>query len=190
MLLNRQTNPLDCLQSTVVEGLQVLTSGPLPPNPAEILSSPASAAILQQLSAAVDLLIIDSPPAVTVTDAVILAQQVDAIVQVVAAGATRRDLVLRGRDVLQRTGRRMLGPVLNKVKLGDLGYYYYYYYHYYNEPPAARTSAWRGLFQRARHGRAPQNGHPLAGGNGRNGNGREALRDESAGQNDERHSSD
>ena len=86
-------------------------------------------------------MIYDSPPAATVTDAVVMASRVDAVLQVVWAGGTRRDLVRQGRAVLEKVGAHILGPVLNRVSLSDLGYYsYYYYYGYYYRDRHERES--------------------------------------------------
>jgi capsular exopolysaccharide synthesis family protein len=122
----------DCVKPTSVENLRVLPCGTVPPNPAELLGSPRAAQVMEQLKEHADVVVYDSPPAATVTDAVVMASRVDAVLQVVQAGGTRRDLVRQGRAVLEKVGARILGPVLNRVSLSDLGYYsYYYYYGYY-----------------------------------------------------------
>ncbi len=121
------------LRRTEVENLWVLPCGTVPPNPAELLGSPRAAEVMEQLKEHADVVVYDSPPAATVTDAVVLSSRVDAVLQVVLAGVTRRDLVLRGKAVLEKVGAHVLGPVLNRVSLSDLGYYYYYYYGYYRD---------------------------------------------------------
>ena len=124
------------IQSTSIENLRVLASGPLPPNPAELLSSPRAIEVLESLSDYADIVIFDTPPAATVTDATILAGKVDAVLQVVRAGKTRIDLMRRCRNALSQVGARVLGPVLNQVRSGDMGYYANYYtYGYYGEGP-------------------------------------------------------
>jgi polysaccharide biosynthesis transport protein len=154
MMLNGHRPLESYLQNGPVAGLRILTSGPLPPNPSELLSSADARALIEQLCGEADLVIFDTAPAVTVTDAVILAAQVDAVLQIVLAGSTRRDLALRGRDILKRSGGRLLGPVLNKIKLGDLGNYYYYYRDYHRTTPRLKESIplWRRL--RPGHGHA------------------------------------
>lgn len=122
------------LQKTPVKSLRVLTCGTLPPNPADLLGSPRAVEVMQQLSDAADVVIYDSPPAATVTDAAIIAQHVDAVMQVVRAGQTRINLVQRCKTVLEQVGAHVLGPVLNQVSEADLGYYAYYYsYGYYGQ---------------------------------------------------------
>lgn len=117
----------DHLQPTTVENLSILPSGPIPPNPAELLSLGRTQEVQQRLSQAADIVIYDTPPVITVTDAVILASRSDGVLQVVQSGQTRRDLVIKARQVLERVGARILGPVLNQVRQKDVGYYYYYY---------------------------------------------------------------
>jgi capsular exopolysaccharide synthesis family protein len=115
------------LQETGIENLRVLACGPLPRNPAELLGSRRAAEVMEQLKEQADVVIYDSPPAVTVTDAVVLSPQVDGVIQVVQAGRTRRDVVVRAKTLLEKVGAHLLGPVLNQVSLGDMGYYTYYY---------------------------------------------------------------
>lgn len=121
------------LKPTSTPTLRILTCGTVPPNPAELLDSVRTAELLQQLDAAADIVIFDTPPAATVTDAVILAAQVDGVLQVVRAGVTRIDLIQRCKVLLERTNVYILGPVLNGVRSHDLGYYanYYSYGGYY-----------------------------------------------------------
>jgi non-specific protein-tyrosine kinase len=116
------------LQPGPVAGLQILTSGAIPPNPAELLSADWAPAICDALEAQADLVIWDTPPVLTVTDAVIMAGRAGATLQVIRAGRTRRDLVLRTRAELERVGAHVLAPMLNQVKTVDVGYYSGYYY--------------------------------------------------------------
>jgi non-specific protein-tyrosine kinase len=117
------------LQAGPVEGLRILTCGITTPNPSELLSFEHTQRLLDALEADADIVIYDTPPALTVTDAVVLSARSQAVVQVVQAGSTRRDLVLKVRDILQRVNDSVLGPVLNRVEQQDVGYYYYYYYY-------------------------------------------------------------
>jgi capsular exopolysaccharide synthesis family protein len=117
------------LQPTEQENLWVLPCGELPRNPAELLGSARAAEVMSQLAKAADIVIYDSPPAATVTDAVVLGSRVDGVIQVVQAGGPRRDLVLRAKGLLEKVGAPLLGPVLNQVDAGDMGYYSYYYYY-------------------------------------------------------------
>ena len=121
------------LQQGPAPSLRILTSGPIPPNPAELLSLPWAPDVFEALESQADLVIWDTPPALTVTDAVILAERVDATLQVVRAGHTRRDLIVKTREALTRVGANVLPPVLNRVRARDVGYYQYYYYRYGRE---------------------------------------------------------
>lgn len=120
------------LQATEIENLRVLTSGPIPPNPSELLGSARMQALLQRLKEENDVVIFDSPPALVVTDASVLATRVDGVVMVTDSGHTRRDMVVRARDALRKVGANLLGGVVNRLSARSGGYYYYYYYYYYS----------------------------------------------------------
>ncbi len=119
------------LQSTAIENLKALTSGPLPPNPSELLGSERVARILEELKQQADIVIIDSPPTLVVTDPAVLAKRVDAVLLVVETGATRRDTVEQALESLQQVGANVVGVVLNKLSVKRGGHYRYQYYHYY-----------------------------------------------------------
>lgn len=119
------------LQRTQVENLEVMTTGPLPPNPAELLSSTRFNTLLKQLQDYADVVLLDSPPALAVTDATILARQVDGVVMVVDSGMTRRQWAASAKDALDKAGVHILGVALNRLRPQSGGYYYYYYRRYY-----------------------------------------------------------
>jgi non-specific protein-tyrosine kinase len=124
------------LQDTDVPGLQLLPSGPLPPNPLDLLSSRRASQLFAELKRRCSALVIDSPPVLSVTDALLLAQNADAALLVVAARRTRKDVILRALQTLKRSGVDIIGAVLNMVRQSDLGYYYsHYYYGYYYASP-------------------------------------------------------
>ncbi len=118
------------LQPTAVPGLSVLTSGPLPPNPAELLGSARMRELLAHLSAQADVVLLDSPPTVALSDAAILSTQCDGVLLVFDAGSTRREVARRAVEALRRVNARVVGAVLNRMPLQGDGYYYYYYYNY------------------------------------------------------------
>ncbi|NLT41124.1 MAG: polysaccharide biosynthesis tyrosine autokinase [Anaerolineae bacterium] len=126
----------DALHDTDVPGLQVITSGPLPPNPLDMLASQRAQDLLAILRDRCDMLLLDSPPVLSVTDAMLLASHADAALLVTAARSTRRDLVLKAFETLKRSNIDIIGTVLNKVRQSELGYYYshYYYGYYYGTP--------------------------------------------------------
>lgn len=112
---------------TVVPNLHLYATGPLPPNPAEILHSEAFARFLGLLREKYDCVVIDSPPVVPVTDAAILSTAVDGTVLVTRAFHTRKDLARRAGRAISDVGGRLVGTVLNGVDVdrNDYGYYYY-----------------------------------------------------------------
>jgi succinoglycan biosynthesis transport protein ExoP len=106
--------------------LHVLPSGPIPPNPAELLGSTQMKQLLSTLQSHFDHIIIDSPPVTSVTDAVLLASLVDGVVIVVHGGRSTRELSRRTRQLLRSVGARIFGVVLNNVKQNGEEYYTYY----------------------------------------------------------------
>ncbi|MGB9975795.1 CpsD/CapB family tyrosine-protein kinase [Thermovenabulum sp.] len=117
------------IQSTVIQNLYILPSGPVPPNPAEVLSSKKMKNFLEEVSQNYDYLIIDSPPVNSVADASILSTLVDGVILVTACHETEREALIVAKNQLEKVNARILGVVLNKVKENSGSYYYYYYYY-------------------------------------------------------------
>ncbi len=113
------------LRDTGVAGLKLLTSGPLPPNPAELLGSRRMGDIIKTLQDQADVVLFDAPPVIAVTDAAILASQVDGVLLVLNAGATKRDHAQRAKTALDKVNARLVGTVLNNVELDTSLYGYY-----------------------------------------------------------------
>lgn len=111
--------------------LHLLTSGPIPPNPAELIGSSQMANLLKSLQNHFTHVVIDSPPIASFTDGVLIASMVDGVIMVVHAGKSSRQVVRRSRQLLQDIGARIFGVVLNNVNLRSQDNYYYYqsYYH-------------------------------------------------------------
>jgi succinoglycan biosynthesis transport protein ExoP len=125
----------DALQSSEVPGLSVLTSGPLPPNPPEVLNSARGRQVIEAIKQRADVVIFDSPPAAALTDAQVLSSSTDGVLLVVACQETTRPIFQRAKAVLEHAGANLLGAVLNKLdpsRDGYGGYYHYYYYYYYH----------------------------------------------------------
>jgi succinoglycan biosynthesis transport protein ExoP len=120
-----------------LQTLWVLPAGPLPPNPAELLCSPKMGALLSSLRERFDHVILDSPPVLPITDATILSSLVDGVVMVVECEGTTRAALARACRVIEHSGGKILGTVLNKVDNRRDGYYghYHYYYGYYSYRP-------------------------------------------------------
>jgi succinoglycan biosynthesis transport protein ExoP len=139
-LSNVLTSSLDPSQLIVsdakVSNLHLLTAGPTPPNPAELLGSQAFETLLAGLVTRYDLVLIDSPPALLVADSVIISAKVDGTLVVLRSGKTTRPLLLRVTSILQRNRANILGYVLNAVDTGSPDFYYSYGYRsgeYYEE---------------------------------------------------------
>lgn len=116
------------LLSTSVENLRLLASGPLPPNPSELLGSQRMGKLIEHLSEQADLVIFDTPPVLAVTDAAVLSRQMDGVLLVVEAGGTRDREARRAMKELTQVDAPVLGAVLNKVRTGRREGYYYYHY--------------------------------------------------------------
>jgi non-specific protein-tyrosine kinase len=134
------------LQSVeTTKNLFVLTCGATPPNPSELLGSAKMKSLINILSKKFDYVIIDSPPVLAVTDAVILSTQVDSVLLVIDAGKTRRNQFKQAVDRLKEVRANIVGVTLNRLSPRNGGHYYHYYYHksYYRDqaetPPAKET---------------------------------------------------
>ncbi|MBS1252171.1 MAG: Tyrosine-protein kinase YwqD [Anaerolineales bacterium] len=130
-IMQADAPPCEYLQETDVPNLRLMTTGSIPPNPAEVLGSHRMQEIVDQLKDEADVVIFDTPPALAVTDAAVLSTKVDGVVLVVEMGRTRREGAYRAMDALSRVDAPLLGAVLNRVSSGrGRGYYYYRYYEY------------------------------------------------------------
>ena len=163
MMLEAHAKEQPPVQASSVPGLSVLTSGPLPPNPSELLGSRRMADVLAQLRNEADIVLVDAPPIIAVSDAAILASKVDGVLLVVQANKTRRDLARKAKAALDKANANLLGVVLNNVKM-DANMY-----RYYAEPAAGVPASDRGapLFRHRRRRRQPagqghHRGHPAA----------------------------
>lgn len=118
----------EVIEKSDVPNLWVLTSGPIPPNPSELLNSEGARSLWTPLLDSYDYVLLDSPPAVTVTDAAILSTQVHGVLLVVRSATTRHEMLREVRGLLAKGGARILGAVLNGVQYNGDDYRYYYYY--------------------------------------------------------------
>jgi succinoglycan biosynthesis transport protein ExoP len=139
------------LQATEVENLWVLVSGPLPPNPAELLGSERMGAVIEELKAQVDTVLLDSPPVLAVADALILGTRVDGVLLVNDVGRTRRGEARQGAEEFRRVRANLLGVVLNRLPRRRGGYYYHYYYQ--SEDGQRKKRRWRSWLRRRRRPR-------------------------------------
>jgi capsular exopolysaccharide synthesis family protein len=122
------------IQSTDIPNLSVITSGPVPPNPSELLGSKRMTKFLDMLRERYDRIIIDCTPVTAVTDASVLASFVDGVVVVLKANESTKEVARSALEGLDRVKAKVLGVVLNAVDLSkESSYYYHYYYYYYGE---------------------------------------------------------
>jgi capsular exopolysaccharide synthesis family protein len=129
-LTGHVTLPEAILPVPGVADLSVIPCGPIPPNPAEVLSAPVTVELLRRLREEFEYVLVDSPPLLSVADSRILATATDAVVLVVRAFSTPYDAVRRARSLLYGAGARILGVALNDVDVRRDGYAYNYYYRY------------------------------------------------------------
>jgi capsular exopolysaccharide synthesis family protein len=122
---------------TEVENLDIISCGPKPPNPAELLSSSRMKSLLDDLKATYDYIILDTPPVVVVTDAAILASVCDGVLLVIASSETFIEGAAKAKELLQKVNANILGVVLNKVKVKRSDKYNSYY-NYYDTSEKAR----------------------------------------------------
>ncbi len=125
-VLTRQSTLGQAVQETEVRDLYVLTSGPIPPNPSELLASHQMEELLKEMKQQFDMVIFDTPPILAVADAQILANQVDASILVVSSGKTEKEAALKAKELLVHAKSKLLGAVLNNRKAESGNYYYYY----------------------------------------------------------------
>jgi capsular exopolysaccharide synthesis family protein len=125
-VLTRQMTLEKAVKETNEKDLFVLTSGPVPPNPAELLSSMAMERFFREAQEQFDMIVFDTPPLLAVTDAQILANKCDGTILVVASGKTDKDQLVKARDLLDSVQSKLLGAVLNNKEMKNTNYYYYY----------------------------------------------------------------
>lgn len=126
-VLTRQTTAEEAIRPTAVENLDLLTCGPIPPNPAELLSSKSMDALIRQLKSMYDLVIFDAPPILSVTDGQILGNKCEGTILVINSGHTEKDMALKAKEAIESSNSRIIGAVLNNFELPKDSYYYQYY---------------------------------------------------------------
>ena len=135
-LLSSETSEAEALNAVKLEPgtkLNLLTSGPIPPNPAELIGSEQMADLLKIFQNNFTHVVVDSPPIASFTDGVLIASMVDGVILVVNAGKSSRQVVRRSRQILTDIGARIFGVVLNNVNLRTQDNYYYYQSYYHRE---------------------------------------------------------
>lgn len=125
-VLSSNNSVLEMSRPSIVDNLSILTSGPKPPNPSELLGSTRMNQVIEEARHLYDVIIFDMPPVVTVTDAQIMASKADGTLLVVQENVTRKDALTKAKDLLEMVQAKVLGVVYNGAQnLKDQGYYYY-----------------------------------------------------------------
>ena len=120
---------LEAVQNTRIEDLQLLTTGPLPPNPVELLNSERMKALITEMKESFDMVLFDTPPANALADAAILSSMLDGTILVINHGQVTPQSAQRAKELLVNAKARILGVVLGNIPMdGSDSYYYYYYY--------------------------------------------------------------
>jgi tyrosine-protein kinase Etk/Wzc len=153
----------DAVHATEIPNLSILASGRFPPNPAELLGSSRMQEILHEAKARFDVVLLDSPPLLAVTDAAVLSTMVDGVVLVIRAERTKREAVRRAIGHVRSVRGRFLGAVLNDVDMRSSAYYGsygHYYYSYYGNERRTHIRDPKGAVRRLRQlvGRGASNG--------------------------------
>lgn len=125
-ILTNQVTLEMVVQKCDTPNLSIITCGPIPPNPAELLGSKAMDDFINQALEQYDLILFDTPPVLAVTDAQVMSSKCDGVILVVSSSSTERNAALKAKELLMNAKGKLLGVVLNKKK-NEKGSYYYYY---------------------------------------------------------------
>ena len=126
-VLTGQETIENCVQDTIFNSLTILTSGFLPPNPAELLESEEMKEIIQQLTTDYDVVIFDAPPVLPVVDSALLSTLVDGVIFVIRSRYTEQSAAVKAVEKIKASGSRIIGTVLNDKNAKDSGYEAEYY---------------------------------------------------------------
>ena len=125
-LVSGQQSSSSVIQPSGVDNLSVMTAGPTPPNPAELLNSHRMNVVIEELYQMFDLIVFDLPPVMTVADGLIMASKTDGTVVVIREGVTRKDSIIEAKNRLIQAKARILGVIYNGVEQMNESSYYYY----------------------------------------------------------------
>lgn len=126
-LIINKTDYNKAIHKTDIVNLDLLTSGPIPPNPSELIGSEKSLEVFEYLRNEYDFIIIDTPPVNTVTDAQLFSEIAKYVVYVVDVQKNDRNAIKKGKELIEKAGAKILGVVLNKAPEDKSSSYYYYY---------------------------------------------------------------
>lgn len=126
-LLAKEKSFQEAIRTTNINNFFVLTSGPIPPNPAELLGSKKMRALIEELKGQFDVILFDAPPVLAVTDAQILATYCDGVVFVASFGQAEKQALITAKELINKVGGKLIGVVINKIPSNSRSYYYYNY---------------------------------------------------------------
>jgi len=118
----------ECIQSGGIDNLSLITAGPVPPNPSELLSSKRMKQFIDEVKDEFDIILFDTSPVLAVTDAQVVAAYCSGAILVADSGKTKKDILFKAKSTLERANARILGVVLNNVSRAKGDSYYYNYY--------------------------------------------------------------
>lgn len=126
-LLSNEQKLEEVVKATNIPNFFVLTSGPIPPNPAELLGSKKMKNFISELKDYFDMILLDAPPVLAVTDAQILSTFSDGVIFVAGYGQAEKQAVAKAKELIDKVGGKIIGVVINKVPNNANNYYYYNY---------------------------------------------------------------
>ena len=125
-LLTRQASLTEVVKESEIERLHVITCGPIPPNPAELLGSRTMNKVIEEMKEHYDIILFDAPPVLSVTDGQILSNKCEGSVLVMSAGQTEKENIVKAKEALVSSQANIIGAVLNNFTLEKDHYYQYY----------------------------------------------------------------
>ena len=128
-ILAEMDEPFDVIKKTDVEGLSLLTSGPIPPDPGCMVESAKLKQLIRKLTKQYDIVILDSPPILVANDSIVMAGYVDTSVLILESERTTKRALSQVMERLKQADIQLVGTIINKLRIGRSGYNYYYYYH-------------------------------------------------------------
>jgi non-specific protein-tyrosine kinase len=147
-LLLNDADQEECILEASTPNLYVLPSGPIPPNPSELLGSQRMVHLIGELRSFADVILFDTPPVLACADAMVLASRTDGVVLVIDSRATRRGAAIQAVEVLRNVEAEVLGGILNKVHTRSSDYYYYQ-----TDDGKPKSRFWRKWFKHNEHKR-------------------------------------
>lgn len=124
-VLSGQSSFAGCVQETVVDNVYVISAGPIPPNPAELLATKRMDEVLLEAYELFDIVLVDTPPVLIITDAQILANKCDGVILVIRSEQTEKERALKSKQALEQASGKLLGVILNDKKMNKEMYGYY-----------------------------------------------------------------